>query len=109
MEPGEPGIDISPEPPVSPSTLRFLKILVTSLTLTMMIGIAVLIGLIVWRTSESHSAPLPERVVLPDGAVPTAFTRGPDWLAVVTQDGRILILDPDGKHVRQEIEIEGAP
>lgn len=99
-------MDISPEPQVSPGTLRFLKILVATLTATMIVGLIVLVGLIVMRFSEQHNAQLPDSVILPPGVSATAFTRGPDWLAVVTDDDRILIYAPDGETIRQEITIE---
>ncbi len=89
-----------------PGLLRFLKILVTALSVTMIVGLIVLIGLIVMRFSAEGRAPLPDHVVLPPGVQASAFTRGPDWLGIVTDDGRILIYAPDGKTLRQEIMIE---
>ncbi len=100
-------MDITPEPQAdNQNLLRFLKILVTSLTVTMIVGLIVLIGLIVMRFSSQGQAPLPESITLPSGVEATAFTRGQDWLAVVTNDGRILIFAPDGKTLRQEVVIE---
>lgn len=99
-------MDVTPEAQANQGLLRYLKILVTTLTLTMIVGLIVLIGLVVMRLSQDSAAPLPDHMTLPPGITATAFTRGPDWLAVVTDDGRILIYAPDGVTIRQEITIE---
>ncbi len=85
--------------------MRYLKWLVTTLTVTMIVGLVVLIALVVMRFNASKPLALPAEITLPDGTTPTAFTRGSDWLAVVTTDDRILIYDLDGTTLRQEIEI----
>ena len=88
--------------------LGFLKFLVASLALTMIIGLIVLVVLFVKRFPRSGSdfADFPAGIALPAGAEVTAFTRGPGWLAVVTRDGRILIYSPDGQMIRQEIDLK---
>ncbi len=87
--------------------MRYLKTLVTGLAVTMIIGLIVLVALFVMRFPQA-SAPWPDQIVLPDGARPQAVTRGPGWIAVVTEGGRIVILSPDGARVVQEIEVETA-
>ncbi len=87
-----------------PGLLRYLKILVSALAVTMVVGLIVLIGLFVMRFPES-SAGFPAEIALPAGTTASAVTRGPDWLAVVTNDGRILIFSPDGQELRQEITV----
>ena len=87
--------------------VRFLKILVTALAVTMVVGLIVLIGLFVMRFPDA-SAPFPAEIALPDGTTVSAITRGPDWLLVVTSDGRALVYSPDGRILRQEIVISGA-
>lgn len=72
----------------------------------MIVGLIVLIGLIVMRFSAEGRVALPDEIVLPAGVHATAFTRGPDWLGVVTDNGRILIYEADGVTIRQEIVIE---
>ncbi len=99
-------MDITPESQVDSGLLRYLKILVTTLAVTMIVGLIVLIWLVVMRLSPDPVMILPDNVVLPAGTTATAFTRGPDWLAIVTDDGRILIYAPDGRTIRQEINIE---
>ncbi|MDA5094714.1 DUF6476 family protein [Aliiroseovarius sp. KMU-50] len=86
-------------------TVRFLKILVTTLTATTIIGLIVLITVIVMRFQQENVVPLPDELVLPAGVTATAVTRGPGWFAVVTDDERILILEPDGQTIRREVSI----
>ena len=89
-----------------PPSLRWLKALVFILTLTTIGGVITVVAVIVTRMPAALKPPpaLPERLVLPEGARAAAFTQGPDWLAVVTADGRILIFAPDGTF-RQEVRI----
>lgn len=80
----------------------------------MIAGLVIIIGLIVIRFSEDRktSAPvlpdnivLPDSIALPDGSVPTAFTQGADWYAVVTTTDAILIYDRKTGALRQTIQI----
>jgi len=82
----ETGDNSAPEP----ANLRFLRLLVTVLTGTMIAGLLVLIALLVIRF-PSATPPLPDTITLPDGAQAQAFTVTPGWYAVVTTDNRILI------------------
>ena len=100
---------------LSPEQERHLKVLrwlVTALTATMIVGLIVLIVLFVTRfpepraTAPTATIPLPDSIPLPDGTRVTAFTRGPDWFAVVTGDNRILILDAATGALRQSITVE---
>ncbi|KAF0674946.1 DUF6476 family protein [Profundibacterium mesophilum] len=86
--------------------LIFLKWLVTGLTATMLVGLVVLIVLFVTRFPDRATVPLPATLRLPAGVEAIAFTRGPDWLGVVTADDRILILDAATQELRQTIVIE---
>lgn len=92
-----------PEPP----NLRFLRVLVTVLTAVMIAGIVMILGLI-WHRYNNARAPLPEVITLPGGTVATAYTQGPDWYAVVTDDDQILIFDRATSALRQTIQIEPA-
>jgi len=89
-----------PEPP----NLRFLRRLVTVLTLVMIVGVLAIAILLVQRLRVPSVAP-PDALALPEGARPHAITQGPGWWAVVTTDGRILIFDADGTF-RQEIAVD---
>ena len=91
-----------------PGHLKFLRRLVTVLTTVMIVGFVVLIGFLVTRFPKTASLPLPDQITLPDGSTPVAFTRGPDWYAVVTQDNEILIFGLDGA-LRQTIAVTPKP
>ncbi len=75
----------------------------------MIVGVITVVGLLVTRMPKG-AAPLevPERLVLPENVHPTAVTMGPDWIAVVTDDARILIYGRNGV-LRQEIAVQPAP
>jgi hypothetical protein len=95
----------APDPALPPS-LRFLKWLVILLTLTMIAGVITVVAVLVTRMPQAFSATpvLPEGLTLPPGAVAEAVTFGEGWIAVVTEDGRILIFGRDGQ-LRQDIRI----
>lgn len=87
-----------------PGSLKLLKGLVTVLTAVMIVGFIVLIAVFVTRFPRAASVTVPEQITLPDGTGATAYTQGPDWYAVVTDDQQILIFNRDGS-LRQQIEI----
>ena len=94
--------DSAPEP----ANLRFLRQLVTVLTAVMIAGLLVILALIVIRFTATPEAGIPDTVTLPEGTTPTAFTRGPDWFAIVTADDRILIYASETGELRQIVQIE---
>ncbi len=70
-------------------------------------GVLVVIALLVIRLSDGPSPPgLPEQISLPDGATARAVTFGQGWVAVVTTDERILIIDAETGALRQELQID---
>ena len=85
--------------------MKYLRLLVTVLTATMILGLLVIVVLFVIRFSSGGPA-LPDTIALPDGAEAQAFTQGDDWYAVVTSDDRILIFDRTSGRLRQTIAIE---
>jgi len=92
-------------------TLRYLKALVTILTVTMIGGFLTIVALFVMRFSEMNRVELPDTIALPDGAVATAFTRGKGWFAVVTENeetggDEIRIYSRVTGNLRQRIRIE---
>lgn len=97
--------DENPLDPESARTLRFLKALVTVLTITMIGGLLTITALLVIRLQPESRPTLPESIVLPDGTEPFAFTAGKGWYAVVTEDDRILIFDGSDGALLQEITI----
>lgn len=87
-------------------TLKYLKWLVTGLTVTMILGFLTIVALFVMRFTEMNRAELPDTITLPDGARATAFTRGEGWFAVVTENDEILIYSRVTGNLRQRIRIE---
>ncbi|MFW8634349.1 DUF6476 family protein [Cribrihabitans pelagius] len=92
--------DIQQEPP----QIRFLRRLVTTLTVVMIGGLLVVIALLVIRLSGEDLA-LPAEIALPEGVTAEAVTLGRGWIAVVSGDGRILIFDRETGALKQEVEI----
>jgi hypothetical protein len=98
-------MDTSPDTEGLPPSLRFLKWLVIILTATMIVGVITVVGLLVTRMpGPVPKLIVPEGLDLPAGTQPRAVTLGESWIAVVTDDDRILIFNPDGS-LRQEIVI----
>ncbi len=92
--------------PVDPAMVKYLRVLVTALTATMIIGFIIIVALFVTRFTGSADVTLPASITLPDGTVVSAFTQGSDWYAVVTAGDAILIFDRATGQLRQTIRIE---
>ncbi|WP_386627318.1 DUF6476 family protein [Sulfitobacter geojensis] len=90
--------------PIEPANLRFLRRLVTVLTVVMIAGVIVVIGLLVTRLNRKAPA-LPDQITLPAGKTAHAFTQGADWYAIVTSDNEILIYDRLTGGLRQTLQI----
>lgn len=89
-------------PQAPPPEIRFLKILVTALTVTMIAGLVTIVTLLVIRLPDKTSLPeLPASVQLPDGAKPEAVTFARAGLIVVTDRNEILVYSPDGALLHQ--------
>lgn len=82
--------------PKLPAELRFLKLLVTTLTAVMILGLLAIVWLLVTRLGAPPLPALPDSVQLPDGATPAAITFARDWLVVVTDQGTILLYPASG-------------
>ena len=100
-----------PNEEVSPGNLRFLKVLVTILTATMILGLLTIIVLIVIRVPNvvrviDDPLPIPDVIALPEGIEAASFAMGHDWIAVVSKDDEILIFDKDTGAIRQRIAIQ---
>jgi len=98
--------DTPRETPVDAGTVKYLRILVTVLTATMVLGFIVIVVLFVIRFSDAFGPELPDVITLPDGAEAVAFTQGADWYAIVTRDDRILIYDRSSGALEHSIAIE---
>ena len=94
-----------PSEQAEPANLKFLRVLVTVLTGTMILGVLVLITLIVIRFNKTSTS-FPEEITLPAGTDAQAFTQTKDWYAIVTMDNRILIFDREDGDLLQEIEVQ---
>lgn len=90
---------------VDPALVRYLRLLVTVLSITMIAGFLVLIALFVTRLRAPPPPVLPDAIVLPEGAEAEAFTMGADWYAVVTKDQRILIYERSTGRLRQSVTL----
>jgi hypothetical protein len=102
-------MDETPMPEGLPPSLKLLRVLVVLLLLTMIAGFLVIVALFVIRLpggGDTGALALPQAIALPEGAQATAFTRGRDWVAVVTEDDRILIYDAATGALRQTLRIE---
>lgn len=93
-------------PPEAPlPEVRFLKILVTTLTATMIAGLVAIIALLVIRLPGAAPLPeLPAAITLPDGAQPQSVTFARDHLIVLTDQGMVLIYTPKGE-LRQSLTL----
>ena len=87
-----------------PSNLRFLRVLVTALTGVMIGGVILIIVLIVIRFRDPGPQ-VPEELTLPADVAPQAVTFGTGWVAVVTDDDRILIFDRVTGRMTQEVVV----
>lgn len=93
-----------------PPSLRFLKLLVIALMITMMAGVIAVVALLVTRLPDPQALPdLPSGIALPDGAEPQAVTIGKGWLGVLTTDGRFLMFDRATGQLLRSLPLEKAP
>jgi len=80
---------------------------VTTLTVIMVGGVLVVIALLVIRLSDEPDRPqLPAEISLPEGTTARAVTFGSGWIAVVTTDDQILILDAASGDLRQSLTLD---
>lgn len=89
-----------------PLNLRVLRILVTVLTVTMIVGLITVVAVFVTRFESGSPVTLPDQVTLPEGESARAVTFGPDWYAVVTQSDLILVYDRASGDLRQTLTID---
>ena len=81
--------------------LRFLKMLVTGLTLVMGIGMVTVVALLWIRLNQPVLPDLPETISLPDGAEALAVTFATDRIVVVTDADEVLVYDRAGALIGQ--------
>lgn len=92
-------------PDAEARSLRLLRRLVTVLTAVMIGGVCLIVVLLALRLNAPAAPAFPESIALPDSANPVSLTRGPGFLAVVTEDRRIFVLDPTGREILQELMV----
>ncbi|MBV1869191.1 MAG: hypothetical protein KUG69_15005 [Marinosulfonomonas sp.] len=99
-------MDETPLSQTEVKNLRFLRRLVTTLTVTMILGLLAIVSLLVIRFSGAPDAPtLPAQITLPGDSTAIAFTQGPDWFAVVTDGNEILIFSRADGTLLQTVQI----
>ena len=81
-----------------PPDARYLKTLVTALTLTLIAAAVAVVALLWTRLPAPVRAP--EALAVPEGTRLLAVTRGPGWWVATTEDGRVLFFDAEGALVR---------
>lgn len=85
--------------------LRFLKTLVTGLTLVMGLGMVAVVAMLWLRLGQPVLPELPGNIKLPDDVQVQAVTFAPDWIVVVTDDRQVLVYDRSGSLART-IEVQ---
>lgn len=84
--------------------LRFLKFLVGSLAMTMVLGLTTIVVILWTRLGTPPLPELPASVTLPEGTRPQAVTFARERLIIVTDTGKILIYDAAG-NLDQEVPL----
>lgn len=87
-----------------PPGLRFLRQLVTVLTVVMIVGVVLIAALLVIRLNQPTLA-IPDQIILPAGTIAVSYTQTQDWFAVVTDENKILIFDLNGR-LNQEVDVK---
>ena len=87
-----------------PPGLRFLRQLVTVLTVVMIVGVVLIAALLVIRLNQP-TLPVPDQIILPAGTIAVSYTQTQNWFAVVTDENKILIFDLNGQ-LTQEVDVK---
>lgn len=87
-----------------PPGLRFLRQLVTVLTVVMIVGVVLIAALLVIRLNQPTLA-ISDQIILPAGTIAVSYTQTQDWFAVVTDENKILIFDLNGQ-LTQEVDVK---
>jgi len=100
-EPNDPLVDLPPH-------LKRLKLLVTVLTVTMILGVITITGVLVIRLSEDRAPVLvhPDKFVLPEGVLPLGYSVVGDQAVIVGDDGVIRAFDLETGEVRQAFTLD---
>lgn len=99
-------MDEAPLPEAQAGLIKYLKTLVTALTVTMIVGLIALISVVVMRINQAQPFAMPDALELPEGVSASAITFAPGRVIVVTQDQQILVMEEDLKTIRQRITLD---
>ncbi len=89
--------DMMPSDETPVPEIRFLKLLVTVLTATMIAGLVAIVAILVIRLPGQAPMPaLPDAITLPEGAAPAAITFASDYTIVLTDQGELRLYKPNG-------------
>ena len=99
---------------IEPKNLKFLRLLVIVLTITMICGIITLVLVIVikmpnYNNTESMQLPamqLPAEIILPDNMKVETFSIGSNHYLIVTKNDEVLIYDRRTNILEQRIKIK---
>ncbi|AOZ71075.1 hypothetical protein LPB142_13240 [Rhodobacter xanthinilyticus] len=84
------------DPPPLPE-VRFLKLLVTALAVTMIAGLITIVALLVIRLPAQGRAPaLPAAITLPEGVTALSVSFAEGRVVVLGQGGEVLLYSPEG-------------
>lgn len=90
--------------------MKWLKILVAVLTVTLIIGFLTIVGMFVYRFNSigetSGLSPLPEQISLPQGTEIEAFTQAEEWYLILTSENELLIYDRQTNELKQKVKIQ---
>lgn len=85
-------------------SLKRLMRLVTVLTVVMIGGLILIVGLMAARLLAPAVPVLPDAISLPDGARARTVTAGEGWVLVLTDRDEVLVFDVTGT-LRQRVKV----
>lgn len=92
-----------------PAPIRRLRQLVTLLTLTLIVGMVVIVGLMIYRLGPGATPTLPDQIALPSGESLISYSRSPDWTVLITRDQsdvqRVHLVAPGQADIRQTVVV----
>ena len=94
---------------IEPKNLKFLRLLVIVLTITMICGIITLVLVIVIKMpnyNNTESIQLPAEIILPDNMKVETFSIGSNHYLIVTKNDEVLIYDRKTNILKQRIKIK---
>ncbi|MGV6849477.1 MAG: DUF6476 family protein [Marinibacterium sp.] len=100
--------DPKPDPVPEPANLRFLRRLVTVLTMVMIGGLLTVVALLVIRGLRPAPLPLPDQIDLPAGARAMSVTYAPDWILVLSDSNELYLFDRVSGRLHQTVSLDGS-